>query len=76
LAECLFHHQRQAARHRAEELVPGPDDFIDREGIVTLRRGRRRRPALGGGQIGAKGNEAQRQGRKAQGGAHWMLHGW
>jgi hypothetical protein len=48
------------------------NDLIGLEGVPALRRGRRL--VLGGGKVGAKGNEAQSEGRKAQGSAHRMLH--
>jgi len=52
--------------------MPGTDDLVRLERIPVLRR--RGRLVLGGGEIGAKSNEAQRQSGKTQGGAHRMLH--
>jgi hypothetical protein len=52
--------------------MPFANDLIGLEGVPALRRGRRL--VLGGGKVGAKGDEAQSEGRKAQGSAHRMLH--
>src|ERR1019366_934224 len=68
-ADGLLHHLRQSARYRAEEAMPFANDLIGLEGVPALRR-----LVLGGGKVGAKGDEAQSEGRKAQGSAHRMLH--
>jgi hypothetical protein len=48
--------------------MPFVNYFLGLEGVAA------RRGALGGRKIGAKGDKAQSEGRKAQVGAHRMLH--